>query len=206
MRKRGAVRRAGRRAQGRSVARSRASCPRAGWPCACAGAAAGEAHGAQRGEDCQGHLAAKVSVPAPLQSLTAWLDSRFPLPGCSSSGCSALPRSMPLARWLAGWRAGAPTAPRTCDFGDPAPALPGTSRGRDHLALEPASSAPLPRVPPLHPPAHEATPAAPPRYCPVLRRYFDPYAAVDYNLIDRVLEPGEEAVKAVVRAAQGYSG
>ena len=33
-------------------------------------------------------------------------------------------------------------------------------------------------------------------------KYFNPYEAVDYGIIDRVLEPDDEAVKAVVRAAQ----
>lgn len=33
-------------------------------------------------------------------------------------------------------------------------------------------------------------------------RYFNPYEAVEYGLIDRVLEPGEEEVKNVIRAAQ----
>ena len=34
-------------------------------------------------------------------------------------------------------------------------------------------------------------------------RYFDPYQAVEYGLLDRVLEPEEEAFKAVVRGKEG---
>lgn len=37
-------------------------------------------------------------------------------------------------------------------------------------------------------------------------KYFDPYGAVEYNLIDRVLEPDDDTLKQVVRAsAEGYS-
>jgi ATP-dependent Clp protease protease subunit len=31
-------------------------------------------------------------------------------------------------------------------------------------------------------------------------RYFNPYEAIEYNLIDRVLEPEDERARAVVRA------
>jgi len=35
-------------------------------------------------------------------------------------------------------------------------------------------------------------------------RYFNPYEAVEYNIIDKVLEPDDESVKRVIRAqAQG---
>ncbi|KAK9819994.1 hypothetical protein WJX72_004888 [[Myrmecia] bisecta] len=34
-------------------------------------------------------------------------------------------------------------------------------------------------------------------------KYFDPYAAIEYGIIDKVLEPDEEAVKKVVKEAAG---
>lgn len=36
-------------------------------------------------------------------------------------------------------------------------------------------------------------------------RYFDPYQAMEYSIIDRVLEPDEDTLKQVVRSSQGYS-
>jgi ATP-dependent Clp protease protease subunit len=33
-------------------------------------------------------------------------------------------------------------------------------------------------------------------------KYFNPYEAIEYGIIDRVLEPEEAEVRAVVRAAQ----